>query len=233
MTESRTGHGLRLFLDSADTAAWDRWLPTGLFHGVTTNPVLLERAGEPCSVDNLAVLAARARDLGAREIHLQTWGDDENSMYERAGMLAYLANSDLAVAVKVPVTTVGLGVARRLADHGTRITLTAVYQPGQVVAAAGFGAAYAAPYLGRLDDAGQDGQAVALAMHDILLTTGATTRLLTASLRSAETVTNLARQGLDTFTFGPAVAEQLLTSELTETAASDFQRAAEAMGDDR
>ena len=77
MTDSRTGRGLRLFLDSADTSAWDRWLPTGLFYGVTTNPVLLERASEKCTVENLAAMTSRALDLGAREIHLQTWGDDE------------------------------------------------------------------------------------------------------------------------------------------------------------
>jgi transaldolase len=233
MTESRTGHGLRLFLDSADTAAWERWLPTGIFHGVTTNPVLLERAGETCSVDNLAALASRARDMGAREIHLQTWGDDEQAMTDRGARLAILASDDLSVAVKVPVTNVGLRVARTLAGKGATVTLTAVYQPGQVVAAAGFGAAYAAPYLGRLDDAGRDGKAAALAMHDILLTTASTTRLLTASLRSADIVVDLARQGLDTFTFGPAVAEQLLASDLTDAAAADFHRAAQAMGDDR
>lgn len=222
---------LRLFLDSADPADWERWLPTGIFHGVTTNPVLLERAGQKCSVDHLGELAARARNLGAREIHLQTWGDDPEAMYERGTMLAFLANTGIEVAVKVPLTEGGLGVARHLAEHGARITLTAVYEPAQVVAAAGFGAAYVAPYLGRLDDAGRDGTAVALAMHEILAKTGSTTRLLTASLRSAATVVTLARQGLDTFTFGPAVAEQLLASELTDAAAADFERAADAMGD--
>jgi transaldolase len=225
--------GLRLFLDSADPAAWQRWLPTGIFHGVTTNPVLLERAGQKCTVDHLAELAARARELGAREIHLQTWGDDASVLYERGAMLGYLANPHLSVAVKVPATRLGLPVARRLAGHGVRITLTAVFEPGQVVAAAGFGAAYAAPYLGRLTDAGRDGAAAAEAMHEILARTGSGTRLLTASIRSAGIVVDLARRGLDTFTFGPDVAEELLASELTSAAAADFERAAEAMGEDR
>lgn len=233
MYESRTADGLCLFLDSADAGAWEKWIPTGIFHGVTTNPVLLERAGETCSVKNLEGLVSKARDLGAMEIHLQTWGEDEEAMVKRGARLASLGGDDLPVVVKVPVTPVGFQVARRLVDAGIPITLTGVYQPGQVVAAAGFGAAYAAPYLGRLDDAGHDGIAVALAMNEILLHTGSPTRLLTASLRSADIVVDLARQGLDTFTFGPAVAEQLLASDLTEAAAADFQRAAEAMGDDR
>lgn len=228
-----TEQGLRLFLDSADPGAWETWLPTGIFHGVTTNPVLLERAGQRCTVDHLAELAARARGLGAHEIHLQTWGEDAAVLYERGAMLGYLANPHLAVVVKVPATPLGLPVARRLAGHGVRVTLTAVFEPGQVVAAAGFGAAYAAPYLGRLDDAGRDGPAEVVAMHEILANTGSGTRLLTASIRSAQIVVDLARRGLDTFTFGTAVAEELLASELTAGAAADFQRAAEAMGDDR
>jgi len=224
--------GIRLFLDSADPDAWRTWLPTGIFHGVTTNPVLLERAGGPCTLAHLADLTRLARELGAREIHLQAWGRDAGELRERGARLAELATGGLAVAVKVPVTAAGLAAARDLAQGGARVTLTAVYEPGQVVAAAGFGAAYAAPYLGRLDDAGRDGRAEALAMHEILARTGARTRLLAASLRTPELVVDLARQGLDTFTFGPAVAERLLASDLTRAAADDFQRAADAMGDE-
>ena len=57
---------LRLFLDTADPEAWERWLPSGLFHGVTTNPTLLQRAGQPCDLPRLQGLSARALVLGAR-----------------------------------------------------------------------------------------------------------------------------------------------------------------------
>ena len=52
--------GGRLFLDTADTDEWGELLPTGIFHGVTTNPTLLERAGQPCTVQNLHTMAAKA-----------------------------------------------------------------------------------------------------------------------------------------------------------------------------
>jgi len=71
-----------------------------------------------------------------------------------------------------------------------------------------------------------------LAMSCILDGTEAPTRLLVASLRSAKQVVNLASHGLDTFTFGPAVASELLSSELTEKAAQQFQDAAAAMRPD-
>lgn len=219
--------GLRLFLDSADTAAWERLLPTGVFHGVTTNPLLLERAQLPCDVGTLAALARRAAGLGAREIHLQTWGDDEAALVANGCRIAEAAGGVTAVLVKVPATFDGFRAAARLRAAGHAVTLTAVYSPGQLLAAAAAGAAYAAPYLGRLDDAGRDGGRVLLQMQVILRNCGAGTRLLAASLRGAERVVELARAGLDTFTFGPEVAAALLHDELSEAAAAEFARAAQ------
>ena len=220
--------GPRLYLDSADTGAWERLLPTGIFHGVTTNPLLLERAGVPCDIAALAGLAARAAALGAREIHLQAWGDDDEQLAATGARLAALAPATTAVLVKVPATVAGFRAAARLRAGGAAVTMTAVYDPGQVLAAAALGAAYAAPYLGRLEDAGRDGRKVLLAMQAILKGTGAGTRLLAASLRGAERVVELARAGLDTFTFGPDVAEALLRDGLSEAAAAEFARAAQA-----
>jgi transaldolase len=222
--------GPRLYLDSADPEAWAEHLPTGVFHGVTTNPLLLERAGQRCSVGNLADLAARAAALGAAEIHLQTWGEDPVEMADRGARLAAI-DAGLAVAVKVPATPGGFLAADELVAAGSTVTMTAVHAPAQVLAAAALGAAYAAPYLGRLDDAGRDGRAVLVAMHRLLRATGSPLRLLAASLRTADVVVDLAAAGLDTFTFGPGVAADLLDEPLTRAAAADFDRAAEAMGD--
>ena len=230
-TPGGTDPGLRLFLDSADPAEWARFLPLGFFYGVTTNPLLLERADQACTLHNLRDLARKAGDLGAREIQLQTWGDSPEEMVDTGIRLAELANPKQRAVIKIPATDEGFRAARVLRDQGLAVTLTAVYTPAQVLAAAGLGAAYAAPYLGRLDDAGHDGAAIVLTMHKILAGSGSNTRLLTASLRTAEQVVDLAAAGLDTFTFGAKVAGELLASDLTGAAAADFQRAAKAMGD--
>lgn len=225
----KTG-GPRLYLDSADPAAWAEHLPTGIFHGVTTNPLLLERSGQRCTVGHLADLAARAAALGAMEIHLQTWGEDADAMADRGSRLAAI-DAGIAIAVKVPATPEGFRAARTLTAGGARVTLTAVYAPAQVLAAAALGAAYAAPYLGRLTDAGRDGRAILLEMNRLLRATGSPLRLLAASLRTADAVVDLAAAGLDTLTFGTGVAADLLSEPLTLAAATDFERAAEAMGD--
>lgn len=221
--------GLRLFLDSADPAAWNEFLPRGFFYGVTTNPLLLERAGQACTVANLRDLAGAVRAHGVREMQMQTWGHSPLEMVETGERLAELAEPGFRLVIKVPATEAGFQAARILVKNGHPVTLTAVYTGGQVMAAAGLGASYAAPYLGRLDDAGKDGTATVLAMQNILTRTGATTRLLTASLRTAEQVVELAVRGLDTFTFGTKVAADLVASDMTSAAAADFQRAAEAM----
>lgn len=219
--------GPRLFLDSAQLEDWQRLLPTGIFHGVTTNPLLLERAKLPCEVPVLTMLAHRAADMGAREIHVQAWGDDEGKLVDSGERLAAAARGTTRVLLKMPATAPGFRAAARLRAAGHAITMTAVYNPGQLLAAAAGGAAYAAPYLGRMDDAARDGRATILAMHAILRGTGASTRLLVASLRSADRVWELAREGLDTFTFGPEVADALLSDALTDTAAAEFARSAQ------
>ena len=221
--------GLRLYLDSAQPEDWRRFLPLGLFYGVTTNPLLLERAGQACTLANLERLTRLAVDLGAGEIHLQTWGQSPEEMVHTGSQLALFAGIGIEVAVKVPATETGFTVARQLSEAGCAITMTAVYNPGQVLLAAGFGAAYAAPYLGRINDQGRDGRQAIMAMGDILRNTRSQTRLLVASLRSADEVVDLAQAGLDTLTFGAPVAASLIEENLTDTAAADFERAAAAM----
>ena len=218
---------LRFFLDSADVEQWEQWLPLGVFHGVTTNPLLLERAGQDCTLTNLAALGDRAFALGAREIHLQAWGETADQLVACGRKLADLAPE---VAVKVPATADGLTAARRLLGEDITVTLTAVYNPGQVLAAAALGCAYAAPYLGRLDDLGRDGTAEVVAMQELLQNTESVTRLLTASLRSWDKVVELAWEGCDTFTFGAAVAEGMVDDPDTEDAAEAFAAAAQKMG---
>jgi len=219
----------RLFLDSADPADWRRWLPLGVFHGVTTNPLLLERAGQPCTLAGLARLGAEAFDLGCREIHLQAWGETADELADCGRRLNDLAPQ---VAVKLPVTEDGVVAARRLIGEGIAVTLTAVYNAGQVLTAAALGASYAAPYLGRLDDLGRDGTPEVIGMHELLKNTDNPTRLLVASLRDWDKVVELAWEGLDTFTFGPRVAEQMFQDEDTDDAAAAFDEAAARMADD-
>jgi transaldolase len=219
--------GLRLFLDTADPAVWADLLPLGIFYGVTTNPTLLQRVGTPCTVVALRDLAARAVDLGAVEVHLQAWGAETPALLDVGRELAAI---EPGVVVKVPITRPGVAAARELLDEGARVTLTGVYAVHQALIAAGLGADYAAPYLGRMNDAGRSGHDDIAAMQEILDRLGAGTRLLVASVRSLDDLVHLARRGIDTFTVSPTVAEELLHEPLTAQAVDAFEAAARQGG---
>jgi transaldolase len=212
--------GPRLFLDSASVAEWRALLPLGIFHGVTTNPTLLVRAGIDCTLRNLGALTEEAQALGCRELHLQAWGESRVALTSCGRQLAALAPA--TVVVKLAATVPGFEAACALHAEGVRITITAVYAPAQALAAAALGASYAAPYFGRLGDAGHDAAGVVLGMRSILRHAGDGTRLLLASLRRAEDVAMLAARGCDTFTVGAAVAKALVHSDESEAAAEAF-----------
>ncbi len=217
---------LRLCLDTAEVAEWQTWLPTGMFYGVTTNPLLLERAAVTCSIESLQKLTHQAFTLGAQEVQLQAWGTTVEALVQTGQQLAAI---DERVIVKVPVTQVGTQAAAQLMASGARITLTGVYAVHQVLIAAALGAAYTAPYLGRINDLGRNGREDLVMMQRSLTGVCSPTRILVASIRSVEDIAFLASQGLDTFTFSPAIAAAFFDVDATTQAASDFEDAARRM----
>ena len=218
---------LRLFFFSLYVAQWQTWLPTQLFFGVTTNPTLLEKAKVNCTIEQLQKLAGHCFQLGAKELHLQAWGTHGETLFQVGQQLAAI---DPKVVVKVPSTKVGSIAAARLRQEGIRVTLTAAFKSHQALVAAALDVEYAAPYLGRISDAGDDGRSEIVAMQQALNGVNSATRLLVASIRSPEDLAFLAARGLDTFTLSPAIATQLFDVDLTNAAALNFNRAARRMG---
>ncbi|KAG7371908.1 transaldolase [Nitzschia inconspicua] len=213
----------RLFLDTADTNEWKMLLPTGVFHGVTCNPTLLERAGEPCTIDNLHRLASVA--LGyTDEFMCQAWGATAQELYD-CGMTLSKPDRD-RIVVKVPVTTTGVEAASLLIQSNCRVCLTACYNHKQAMIAANVGAEYIAPYLGRMTDAGMDGSGECWKMQEIVDGLQADTRILVASIRDCQTMVDLAARGMETFTFSPSVARELFQEPMTDDAAAEFEAAA-------
>jgi transaldolase len=222
-----TPRSLRFCLDTADPQEWQVWLPTGLFYGITTNPLLLEKAQLPCTVEQLQQLTQQALSLGAQEIQLQTWGSSVEALVSTGQRLAAI---DERVVVKIPITQMGTVAAAKLSCLGVRLTFTAVYAVHQVLIASALGTEYAAPYLGRINDLGRNGRDDLVAMQRSLTGVNSSTRLLVASIRSVADITFLASHGLDTFTFSPAIAAEFFEVAATDQAATDFEQAAQRMG---
>jgi transaldolase len=216
--------GSRLFLDTADVAEWDRQLPLGIWHGITTNPTLCEKAGIFIDVDSMTELAHKAFDRGVNEFMMQAWGESAELLATTGRALRDV--DPQRVVVKVPLSRNGIEAASILRKEGTRICMTACYTSHQAFTAAALNAEYVAPYLGRMIDSGRNGMAEVKQMHDIVngLNNGAT-RVFVASLRSTSQLSELAAYGLDTFTFSPAIADDLTDEPLTLQAETDFHNA--------
>jgi transaldolase len=216
------GSSLRLYIDSANPDDWDTYLATGMFYGVTTNPILLVKAGIEFKIDDLKKLAKTAFKLGANEIHLQVWGSEPEEMLEIGKKLAAI---DPRVMVKVPINITGILLANQLINEGVNVTLTALHFAQQAITAVALGAKYAAPYLGRMMDSGLDGLNEVATMGRIIQELGSPLRLLVASIRKSEDLVTLTSGGLNTFTILPPIIHEMLENKLTDKAVASFDAA--------
>ena len=213
----------RLYVDTADVDRVSRLLTAGVVHGVTTNPTILERGGRTAA--EIPDLYTRWVSEGAREVFFQTWGGDTASFLRNADGIRALGDR---VAVKVPATAAGFAAASALVRDGATVLVTAVYSVAQALACASIGAQYIAPYLGRMRDAGLDGDAVIARMQEVCA--GSASNVLAASLRSADDITGLRLAGVPYFTAAPDVIEQLLFHEVSDSSAAEFDAAMVRLG---
>ena len=219
---------MRLYLDSADRVALAPLLDTGMFGGVTTNPLILRRAG--LGRADVPPLVEWLLARGCGEVFVQTTAGNADDIVREGLGLRTLSDRLTDVVGPAdgqdPRDTVGLTATRRLAAEGVPVLLTAVYHARQALLADAAGAAWIAPYLGRMDAAGRNGREQILRMRDLLR--GTRTRILVASIKDTDQITDLAALGVDAFTFGPGIAQELLHDPLTDEAVVDFTRASQA-----
>jgi transaldolase len=215
---------LDLYVDSADRTLAEPLLRSGCFSGLTTNPTLLQAAGV-CRQD-LGKLVDWAVEAGATKVFLQSWGATADILVTHGRELRALGDM---VIVKVPVTEHGIRAAARLESEGTPVLVTAVYNSAQALPAMAAGAAYIAPYFGRMGDAGRDGLQEIGRMQQAISASGSTTRILVASLREPSDALALAALGVRDLTMAPATWSKFFTDPLTEAAVEVFEKAAVAI----
>jgi transaldolase len=208
-----------LYLDSADLDELRRCLPHPVVHGVTTNPTLLRRAGVKRAA--LPDLLGEMLALGARQVQAQVQCSDAAGMLDDANdLLRHFPLGQLVI--KIPATREGLRAGAQLTAQGVPVTYTAVYALEQAHFSAQLGASYAAPYLGRLNDAGIDGLALIAQMQALLQASRSDTRLLVASVRDREAYLNLLRLGVGAITIPPQLLGELLDHPATLQAEHAF-----------
>lgn len=215
-----------LYIDTADTDAWGTLMPTGLFYGITTNPLLAHRAGLSYPRIDWGAMARRAADLGAKELHGQVfgpvegWTDWAGAFYEQGRA------AGLRTVVKVPMTEAGIRAIPAVKALGGPVLATAVYDAKQMFVATALGADYIAPYFGRMLEKGLPAWEALAAMRAIGQAAGGRTRILVASLRDTDQMVRLAAEGQDCFTLAPQIAAALMNDPNTIAAAQEFEAAA-------
>lgn len=199
---------MNLFLDTADIAVLRTLAETGLVDGVTTNPTLIARSGSA-----MLELIAEICGLVEGPVSAEVAASDIEGMLAEGRALADIAPN---VVVKIPLTKDGLIVTRVLAEEGLQTNVTLCFSANQALLAAKAGATYVSPFVGRLDDAGQDGVQL---LHDIRAVYdnyAFDTEILAASIRTPDHVTAAAIAGADAATLPPEVFEALFKHPLTE-----------------
>lgn len=207
---------MKFFVDSADLDEIRDLAATGLLDGVTTNPSLIARGGGA-----LFDVIRRICDLVPGPVSAEVTATDTETMLAEGRKLAALAPN---VAVKVPLTWDGLKACRALSQGGVTVNVTLCFSAAQALLAAKAGAAFVSPFVGRLDDVGQDGMglirdiaAIYRAYPDSL---GA--EILVASIRHPVHVVEAAKIGADVATVPPAVLRQLVRHPLTDKGLTAF-----------
>ena len=207
---------MKFFVDTADLAEIRDLAQTGLLDGVTTNPSLVAKAGRSSFVELIAEICAVVDGPVSAEVA----ATDFDTMLKEGRHLARIAPN---VAVKVPLTPDGLKVCRTLANEGTMVNVTLCFSAAQAILAAKAGAAFVSPFVGRLDDVGQNGLGLIQEIVEIYdRYPGFTTEVLVASVRNPIHVVESARMGAHVATMPPAVIRSLANHPLTDKGLAQF-----------
>jgi transaldolase len=205
---------MKIFLDSADVAEIRRAAAIGVVDGVTTNPSLIAKSGRVFSE-----VVAEIAEIVDGPISAEVTATDTAGMLKQAAPLVNIHDN---IVIKVPMTEAGIAACRQLATAGTRVNVTLVFHPNQALLAAKAGAAFVSPFIGRLDDIGQDGMALVEEIVCLYENFCFETEILAASIRNPEHVRRAALAGADVATMPPEVFHQLFQHHLTDVGIEKF-----------
>jgi transaldolase len=206
---------MKFFIDTADLDAIRDLAATGLLDGVTTNPSLIAKSG-----GNILDVIAEICEIVPGPVSAEVTATDLDTMLQEADVLREIAPN---VAIKVPLTENGLRACKSLSDQGVAVNVTLCFSAAQAILAAKAGATYVSPFVGRLDDIGQNGMDLIAEIVEIYAQYPEfPTEVLVASIRHPMHVVEAARIGADVATVPPNVLRQLVSHPLTDKGLNAF-----------
>ncbi len=205
---------MKIFLDSANLESIKMYNDMGLLDGVTTNPTLLSKeSGDPQKT------MEEITNIIKGDVSLEVVSTEYSGMMEEGRRLRKYGEN---VVVKCPMIAEGLKACKALTAEAIPVNVTLVFSPNQAILAAKAGAKYVSPFIGRLDDIGQDGMHLISEIKQIFSNYNFGTEILVGSIRHPIHVVDAAKIGADVVTLPPAVLGKMLKHPLTDIGLKNF-----------
>jgi transaldolase len=199
---------MKIFLDTANLKAINTYNDMGLVDGITTNPTLLSKEKQ-----NPAELMREIVKIVKGPVSLEVIATETDEMLEEAHKLKKFGQN---VVVKIPMTSNGMKAVKKLKEDGIETNVTLIFSANQAILAAKAGASYVSPFIGRLDDIGNEGMTLIKEITQILRNYQFKTELLVASIRHPVHVIEAGKIGADIVTLPPDILGKMLTHPLTD-----------------
>ncbi|MBF2566396.1 fructose-6-phosphate aldolase [Listeria welshimeri] len=205
---------MRFFIDTANTEEIKKANRMGFIAGVTTNPSLVAKEGRDFNEIIQEITSIVDGPISGEVVSLEA-----DEMIEEGRVIAKIHPN---MVVKIPMTGEGLAAVKVLTEEGIKTNVTLVFSATQALLAARAGATYVSPFLGRLDDIGDDGLVLIRDIAEIFEIHGIPTEIISASVRHPIHVIECAKAGADIATVPYKVFEQMLKHPLTDSGIDKF-----------
>jgi transaldolase len=210
---------MKLFIDTADLQEIKEIASWGILDGVTTNPTLLAKSGR-----SLQEVIDEIFELVDGPISLEVISEKADDMVNEAKSILGKIPQKFRrnVAIKIPMTSEGLQAVKILSKEEIQTNVTLIFSANQALLAAKAGASFVSPFIGRLDDNGQEGMQVIEEIMDIFCNYDIKTEVIVASIRHPIHVIEAARLGADIATVPPNVLRKMIKHPLTDAGIKNF-----------
>ena len=206
---------MKIFLDTANLESIRKFNDMGLLDGITTNPSLMFKEG-----GNPKDAMEEITKIIKGDVSLEVVSTEYSGMMEEGKRLRQYGDN---VVVKVPMTPDGLKACKSFSSEGIPVNVTLIFSANQALLAAKAGAKYVSPFIGRLDDIGQDGMKLIDDIKKIFKNyPELKTQILVASVRHPVHVVDAAKIGADVVTLPPAVLDKMMLHPLTKIGLDNF-----------
>jgi transaldolase len=206
---------MKFFLDTANLNEIREAAELGLADGVTTNPTLISKEGDVDFKEHIAAICK----IVSGPVSAECTSEDTEGMLREGREYSKIAPN---VVIKCPLTRAGLKATKQLDSEGIRVNVTLCFSPAQAILAAKAGASFISPFLGRLDDIGENGLVLLADIIEVYRNYSWKTEVLAASIRHPIHAIEAARLGADIATMPFKVIDQMFNHPLTDKGQAQF-----------